>query len=157
MATGRTRTSNRSSNTRSRTKSGNDRGKSLALGSLSIGAIAAALGAAAFALLRGRGKTYVAGESLAPEPGKEPGTAPPSAARSPDASFGSGEHPPTDLMGDKHPGFEDRAVDAFRPDPTAPVPEGERDAFRPALAGAAAPTLVAGQAREHERTDAAPS
>jgi hypothetical protein len=60
-------------------------------------------------------------------------------------------------MGDAHPGPEDRAIPAFRPDPTAPIPEGERDAFRPALAGAAAPTLVKGQARENERLDAAPS
>lgn len=68
-----------------------------------------------------------------------------------------GEHVPTDLMGDTHPGPDDRAIDAFRPDPTAPVPAGERDAFRPALAGAAAPTLVKGEARENERLDAAPS
>ncbi|MBO9624405.1 MAG: hypothetical protein J7500_16985 [Sphingomonas sp.] len=131
MATSRTRTSNRSRTNRSRAKSGGGRGKALALGGLSIGAVLAAAGAAAFALLRNRHGS--------------------------DGSFGSGEHVPTDLMGDTHPGPEDRAVDAFRPDPTAPIPEGERDAFRPALAGAAAPTLVAGQAHEHERTDAAPS
>lgn len=69
----------------------------------------------------------------------------------------SSEHVPTDLMGDTHPGPNHRAPVDFRPDPTAPVPEGERDAFRPALAGATAPTLVKGEAREHERVDAAPS
>ena len=68
-----------------------------------------------------------------------------------------GGHIPTDLMGDQHPGPDDRAVDAFRPDPTAPIPAGERDAFRPAFAGASAPTLVKGQARENERLDAMPA
>lgn len=43
---------------------------------------------------------------------------------------------PTDLLGDHHPGPDDRAAPAFRPDPTAPVPEGRRDAFAPALAPA---------------------
>lgn len=61
---------------------------------------------------------------------------------------GNAEHVPTDLMGDTHPGPEDRAIDAFRPDPTAPIPASERDAFRPAFAGAHAPTLVAGQATD---------
>ena len=37
------------------------------------------------------------------------------------------------------------------------VPESERDAFRPALAGASAPTLVKGQATENQRLDASPS
>ncbi|MDG2535377.1 hypothetical protein P6144_17080 [Sphingomonas sp. HITSZ_GF] len=41
---------------------------------------------------------------------------------------------PTDLMGDEHPNGSDRAIDAFRPDPTAPVPASEREQFRPALA-----------------------
>jgi hypothetical protein len=59
---------------------------------------------------------------------------------------------PTDLMGDSHPGADDRAIEAFRPDPTAPVPESEREALLPALAGAGAPRLVAGQAAELERT-----
>lgn len=53
-----------------------------------------------------------------------------------------GGHVPTDLMGDAPHGPDDRAIAAFRPDPTAPIPASERDAFRPALAGAAAPTLV---------------
>lgn len=64
---------------------------------------------------------------------------------------------PTDLMGDSHPDGSRRAIEDFRPDPTAPVPESERDALRPALAGGSAPTLVAGQADELRRTDAAPS
>ncbi|MDP5280214.1 hypothetical protein Q9Q95_14895 [Sphingomonas sp. DG1-23] len=73
------------------------------------------------------------------------------------AARGGAGHVPTDLMGDTHPGPEDRAPVDFRPDPTAPIPSSERDAFRPALAGAAAPTLVKGQARENARLDAAPS
>jgi hypothetical protein len=59
----------------------------------------------------------------------------------------AGGHVPTDLMRDDHPGPEDRAIDAFRPDPTAPIPPEERDALRPAIG---APTLVAGQAPELE-------
>lgn len=42
-----------------------------------------------------------------------------------------GEHVPTDLMTDHHPGPDERAVDAFRPDPLAPVPPEEREALRP--------------------------
>jgi hypothetical protein len=105
--------------------------KSVALGTLSAGAAIGALAAGVFGLLK-------LGRRLTPAPG-------------------AAEHVPTDLMGDKHPGFEDRAVDAFRPDPTAPIPAGERDAFRPALAGASAPTLVKGQATENQRLDASPS
>ncbi|NYT42867.1 hypothetical protein HZY97_18990 [Sphingomonas sp. R-74633] len=41
---------------------------------------------------------------------------------------------PTDLMGDEHPDGSERAIPAFRPDPTAPVPASEREQFRPALA-----------------------
>lgn len=62
---------------------------------------------------------------------------------------GDAGHVPTDLMGDAHPGPEDRAIDAFRPDPTAPIPDSERDAFRPAL--------IEEQARENARLDVAPS
>jgi len=51
------------------------------------------------------------------------------------------EHVPTDLMGDRHPGVDDRAVDAFRPDPTAVPTEQEREALRPATGPA--PTLAA--------------
>ncbi len=51
------------------------------------------------------------------------------------------EHVPTDLMGDTHPGNDSRAVDAFRPDPTAVPTEQEREALRPATGPA--PTLVA--------------
>jgi hypothetical protein len=54
---------------------------------------------------------------------------------------GTGEHVPVDLALDKpHPGPKERAVEAFRPDPTAPVPAGERDALRPATGPA--PSLV---------------
>jgi hypothetical protein len=40
---------------------------------------------------------------------------------------------PTDLLGDEHPDGSARAIPAFRPDPTAPVPAAEREQFRPAL------------------------
>jgi hypothetical protein len=53
------------------------------------------------------------------------------------------EHAAPDLALDRpRPGPDDRAPDAFRPDPTAPVPESEREALRPATGPA--PTLVAG-------------
>ena len=42
------------------------------------------------------------------------------------------EHVPTDLMGDAPPGAGDRAIDAFRPDATAPVPPEMRESLRPA-------------------------
>jgi len=64
---------------------------------------------------------------------------------------------PTDLMGDRHPDGSQRAIEQFRPDPTASIPASEREAFAPALAGGSAPTLVAGQADELRRNDAAPS
>lgn len=75
---------------------------SKALSAFSIGALAVAVGAAAWEAFR-----------RLRAPG-EPGTV------------------PTDLMGEDHPGAEDRAIDAFRPDPTAPVPAAEREALRPA-------------------------
>lgn len=116
----------KSGTTRRKAASGGT-GKSIGIGTISLGAAVAAVAAAAFAAFRLRRPS------------------------------GNGEHVPTDLLGDTHPGPNDRAPEAFRPDPTAPVPAGERDAFRPALAGAAAPTLVKGEAREHARGDAAPS
>lgn len=51
------------------------------------------------------------------------------------------EHVPTDLMGDTHPGNTARAVDAFRPDPTAVPTDAEKEALRPATGPA--PTLTA--------------
>lgn len=51
------------------------------------------------------------------------------------------EHVPTDLMGDGHPGNDTRAVEAFRPDPTAVPSEAEKESLRPATGPA--PTLVA--------------
>ncbi len=42
-------------------------------------------------------------------------------------------HPAPDLAEDApHPGPEDRAPDAFRPDPTAPVVAADREALAPA-------------------------
>lgn len=49
-----------------------------------------------------------------------------------DLSARTPEHVPTDLMGDQPPTANDRAIDAFRPDPTAPVPPEMRDSLRPA-------------------------
>lgn len=49
-----------------------------------------------------------------------------------DRSADTAEHVPTDLLGDRPPSADDRAVDAFRPDPTAPVPDAMRDSLRPA-------------------------
>lgn len=49
-----------------------------------------------------------------------------------DRSNETAEHVPTDLMADRDPARQDRAIDAFRPDPTAPVPEGMRESLRPA-------------------------
>ena len=49
---------------------------------------------------------------------------------------GDAEHKAPDLALDKpHPTAADRAPDAFRPDPTAPVPASEREALRPATFG----------------------
>lgn len=101
---------------------------SVAAGTLTLGAVAGLAAAALFGLRRQARR--------APAPG---------------------EHVPTDLLGDSHPGPNDRAPIDFRPDPTAPVAASERDAFRPALAGAQAPTLVAGQAADLRRLDAAPN
>lgn len=64
---------------------------------------------------------------------------------------------PTDLLGDSHPDGSQRAIEQFRPDPTASIPANEREAFAPALAGGSAPTLVAGQTDALRRNDAAPS
>ncbi len=54
---------------------------------------------------------------------------------------GTAEHAAPDLALDKpHPGPNDRAPDAFRPDPTAAVPASEREGLRPATGPA--PSLV---------------
>lgn len=58
----------------------------------------------------------------------------------PDRSAETAEHVPTDLMGDRPVSKEDRAIDAFRPDPTAPVPDAMRESLRPATGPA--PSLV---------------
>lgn len=68
---------------------------------------------------------------------------------------GNAEHEAPDLALDAPRPGTDRAPDAFRPDPTAPVPESEREGLRPATGPA--PTLVKGQADELRRVDAAPS
>lgn len=74
-------------------------------------------------------------------------------AASGDGSFGTGEHPAPDLAGSERPAAaeRERAPEAFRPDPTAPVPPEERDALRPALAR---PTLVEADRPVEARADA---
>ena len=52
----------------------------------------------------------------------------------------AGEHAAPDLAAKAPPPGTDRAPDAFRPDPTAPVPASEREALRPATGPA--PSLV---------------
>jgi hypothetical protein len=42
------------------------------------------------------------------------------------------EHAAPDLAADAAPVGSQRAPEAFRPDPTAPVPDSEREALRPA-------------------------
>ena len=54
---------------------------------------------------------------------------------------GNAEHDAPDLAADAPTPGSTRAPDAFRPDPTAPVPASERDGLRPATG--ASPTLVA--------------
>lgn len=50
-------------------------------------------------------------------------------------------HKAPDLEEDKpHPGPDHRAPEAFRPDPTAPVPDSERDALAPATEPAPPPS-----------------
>lgn len=45
---------------------------------------------------------------------------------------------PTDLMKGEHPDGSTRAIEEFRPDPTAPVLAAKREALRPALVNGAA-------------------
>ncbi|SOB79556.1 hypothetical protein SAMN06297144_0614 [Sphingomonas guangdongensis] len=71
------------------------------------------------------------------------------------ATTGNAEHAAPDLALDAPRPGTNRAPDAFRPDPTAPVPESEREGLRPATGPA--PTLVKGQADELRRVDAAPA
>lgn len=59
-----------------------------------------------------------------------------STGASADRSARTPEHVPTDLMGANAPGSRDRAIDAFRPDATAPVPPEMRDSLRPATSSA---------------------
>jgi hypothetical protein len=68
---------------------------------------------------------------------------------------GNAEHAAPDLALDAPRPGTTRAPDAFRPDPTAPVPASEREGLRPATGPA--PTLVKGQADELRRVDAAVS
>jgi hypothetical protein len=80
------------------------------LGIFSLGAAAVAIGAAIYGVAR---------QILSPAEG----------------------HAAPDLAPDQpHPGPDDRAPLAFRPDPTAPVPASEREALRPATGPV--PTLV---------------
>lgn len=57
---------------------------------------------------------------------------------------GDGEHAAPDLALDAPTPGTDRAPDAFRPDPTAPVPAGERAGLRPATGPGPSLTDTAG-------------
>ena len=101
--------------TKKQTKSKAKGAKGSGIAALSIGAAAIAAGAAAigYAAVRLRGP-------------------------------GDAEHEAPDLALDQpHPGPDDRAPDAFRPDPTAPVPESEREGLRPATGPA--PSMMPGR------------
>jgi hypothetical protein len=65
---------------------------------------------------------------------------------------GGAEHAAPDLAADRTVGSE-RAPDAFRPDPTAPVPASEREALRPATGPG--PSLVATRGEMANQTGAA--
>lgn len=103
-----------------------------------LGAVAAIAGAVWFGLF---GPLFRAKENGAADPGPTgdagavPGFRP---DLQPTAS--GGEHAVPDLAPDAPTPGSTRAVDAFRPDPTAPVPPEMRDALRPATGPA--PSLV---------------
>lgn len=111
----------------------------LAIGTLSLGAVLGTVAAGAFAVLRLARHRYRAGEPLVPGAQHPTGTTPDAPRRAAGSTGNGGSatdatgHVPTDLMRADPPGPGDRAIDAFRPDPTAPVPAAERDALRPAL------------------------
>ena len=65
----------------------------------------------------------------------------------------SAEHAAPDLAADAAPVGSQRAPEAFRPDPTAPVPESEREALRPATGPG--PTLTAMRGEMANQTGAA--
>ena len=58
---------------------------------------------------------------------------------------GGAGHPASDLALDAPTPGSDRAPDAFRPDPTAPVPTGEREGLRPATGAPPTPGEAANQ------------
>lgn len=67
------------------------------------------------------------------------------ARRKPDGA----EHAAPDLAADAPPVGSQRAPDAFRPDPTAPVPDSERDALRPATGPGPSITSPRGELADH--------
>ena len=58
---------------------------------------------------------------------------------------GNAEHPVPDLAADAPVPGTNRAPDAFRPDPTAAVPESEREGLRPATGPAPSLATTAGE------------
>lgn len=95
---------------------------SRALGIASVGALAVAIGAALFEGIRRLTRT------------------------------GNAEHAAPDLALDQpRPSANDRAPEAFRPDPTAPVPASEREGLRPATGQA--PSLAVNNARDFALAD----
>jgi hypothetical protein len=116
----------------------NDRG-GIGIGRIGVGLGIFGLGAVAWTVVttlfaKGKGGTMPPAAApkgphgqLAPVP-----LAADAVAARPTAPADNPEHVPTDLLADKDPGTQARAIDAFRPDPTAPVPDSMRDALRPA-------------------------
>lgn len=58
-------------------------------------------------------------------------------------SGNAGHEAPDLALNEPHPGPDHRAPDAFRPDPTAPVPASEREGLRPATGPA--PSIMPGR------------
>ena len=128
----------------------NYKGIGYGLGAFAAGAIAWTVTMAAFgpragsrptpANARDEGSDAVSTRAVRPPVGSS-GTGDDEAPVGQRTGHSAAEHVPTDLMGDRHPGPGDRAVDAFRPDPAAVPTSEEREALRPATGPA--PTLVA--------------
>lgn len=93
-------------------------------------------GSAGGSMISGAGRTDVAGAGLGPTTG---GTgagvrtgATGSAIGGATGDVSGGDKAPDLALDRPRPGAEDRAPSAFRPDPTATVPDDKRDAFAPA-------------------------
>ena len=126
--------------------------RALPVGAFALGAIATVIGAGLFGAFTRTGRKLVTEGLAAGNRAIDAGNR--TLART-GLTPGSAEHVPTDLMGDTHPGPNDRATPDFRPNIDAPMSEAEREALRPPQGPG--PTLVAGQADENLRVNAAQS